>query len=96
MRTTVVASVFEPAADAVSRMRTTSPPILLGRKLLKKVDQIRGEEGPAGDANRLSPQDQPPPPRSNQERKRVEEKADQQPARRRRASVSPKPSEVHA
>ena len=36
-RTTVVASVFEPAGRAVSRMRMTSPPILLGRKLLKKV-----------------------------------------------------------
>ncbi len=35
--TTVVASVFEPAKGAVSATRTTSPPILLGRKLLKKV-----------------------------------------------------------
>jgi hypothetical protein len=35
--TTVVASVFEPAALAVSVMRTTSPPMLLGRKLLKNV-----------------------------------------------------------
>src|SRR4051812_27649668 len=35
-RITVVASVFDFAARAVSRMRTTSPPILLGRKLLKK------------------------------------------------------------
>jgi hypothetical protein len=35
--TTVVASVFDPAAFAVSAMRTTSPPMLLGRKLLKKV-----------------------------------------------------------
>ena len=35
--TTVVASVFDPAAGAVSAMRMTSPPILLGRKLLKKV-----------------------------------------------------------
>jgi len=37
IRTTVVASVFDPAAFAVSVMRTTSPPMLLGRKLLKKV-----------------------------------------------------------
>ena len=35
--TTVVARVFDPAAFAVSVTRTTSPPILLGRKLLKKV-----------------------------------------------------------
>ena len=35
--TTVVASVFEPAAGAVSAMRMTSPPMLLGRKLLKNV-----------------------------------------------------------
>ena len=35
--TTVVASVFEPACAAVSRIRMTSPPMLLGRKLLKNV-----------------------------------------------------------
>src|SRR5437762_4555415 len=35
--TTVVASVFDCVATAVSRIRMTSPPILLGRKLLKKV-----------------------------------------------------------
>ena len=34
--TTIVATVFEPAGRAVSRMRITSPPMLLGRKLLKK------------------------------------------------------------
>ena len=33
----VVASVFDPAAGAVSAMRTTSPPMLLGRKLLKNM-----------------------------------------------------------
>ncbi len=33
--TTVVASVFDCAGLAVSRIRTTSPPIVLGRKLLK-------------------------------------------------------------
>jgi hypothetical protein len=47
--TTVVASVFDPAAFAVSVMRTTSPPMLLGRKLLKKVatrnDCVRKENG---------------------------------------------------
>ena len=32
----VVASVFDPAGRAVSEMRMTSPPMLLGRKLLKK------------------------------------------------------------
>ena len=32
-----MASVFEPAGRAVSRMRITSPPMLLGRKLLKKI-----------------------------------------------------------
>ena len=37
MSTTVVASVFDPAAGAVSAIRITSPPMLLGRKLLKKV-----------------------------------------------------------
>jgi hypothetical protein len=37
IRTTVVASVLEPAAGAVSAMRMTSPPMLLGRKLLKNV-----------------------------------------------------------
>ena len=37
LATTVVASVFDPAALAVSVMRTTSPPMLLGRKLVKKV-----------------------------------------------------------
>ena len=36
-RITVVASVFDPAAGAVSAMRTTSPPMLLGRKLLKNM-----------------------------------------------------------
>ena len=41
--TIVVARVFDPAAGAVSAMRTTSPPILLGRKLLKKV-ATRNEE----------------------------------------------------
>src|SRR5262245_58553253 len=35
MRTMVVASVFEPAGFAVSLIRITSPPTLLGRKLLK-------------------------------------------------------------
>jgi hypothetical protein len=35
--TTVAASVVDCAADAVSRMRMTSPPMLLGRKLLKKL-----------------------------------------------------------
>src|SRR5262245_1986028 len=35
--TTVAAIVFEPMAAAVSVTRTTSPPILLGRKLLKNV-----------------------------------------------------------
>ena len=35
--TMVVASVLDPAIEAVSAMRMTSPPILLGRKLLKKV-----------------------------------------------------------
>ena len=35
--TIVVASVFEPAGPAVSRIRTTSPPMLLGRKLFAKV-----------------------------------------------------------
>src|SRR5262249_22101940 len=35
--TTVVARVFDRVAGAVSRMRITSPPTLLGRKLLKKV-----------------------------------------------------------
>src|SRR5262245_29306430 len=35
--TTVVASVFDCVAAAVSRMRITSPPTLLGRKLLKNV-----------------------------------------------------------
>ena len=30
-------AVCEPAAFAASRTRTTSPPTLLGRKLLKKV-----------------------------------------------------------
>src|SRR5262245_18793953 len=35
--TTVVASVFDWLATAVSRMRMTSPPTLLGRKLLKNV-----------------------------------------------------------
>src|SRR5207244_8837535 len=34
--TTVVASVLDRAGFAVSRIRMTSPPILLGRKLLKK------------------------------------------------------------
>src|SRR5688500_8815852 len=33
----VVATVLEPAKGAVSATRTTSPPMLLGRKLLKKV-----------------------------------------------------------
>jgi hypothetical protein len=33
----VVASVFDPAGLAVSRMRITSPPMFDGRKLLKKV-----------------------------------------------------------
>jgi hypothetical protein len=33
--TTVVASVREPAALTVSAIRITSPPMLLGRKLLK-------------------------------------------------------------
>ena len=37
MSTTVVASVLEPAAFAVSAIRITSPPMLLGRKLLKNV-----------------------------------------------------------
>ena len=37
MSTTVVASVLDPAGFAVSAIRTTSPPMLLGRKLLKKV-----------------------------------------------------------
>ena len=37
MSTTVAASVFERAGLAVSAMRTTSPPMLLGRKLLKNV-----------------------------------------------------------
>ncbi len=37
MSTTVVASVFDPAAGAVSAIRMTSPPMLLGRKLLKNV-----------------------------------------------------------
>ena len=36
-RITVVASVFDPAAGAVSAIRTTSPPMLLGRKLLKNM-----------------------------------------------------------
>ena len=43
--TTVVASVLDPAAGAVSVMRITSPPMLLGRKLLKNVatrnDEVR-------------------------------------------------------
>ena len=34
---TVVASVFDRAGRAVSLIRTTSPPMLLGRKLLKKI-----------------------------------------------------------
>jgi hypothetical protein len=41
----VVANVFEPAAGAVSAIRMTSPPMLLGRKLLKKLatrnDEVR-------------------------------------------------------
>ena len=36
IRTTVAASVTERRGSAVSRMRNTSPPMLLGRKLLKK------------------------------------------------------------
>ena len=32
-----MASVFDPANGAVSATRTTSPPMLLGRKLLKNV-----------------------------------------------------------
>ena len=36
-RTTDAASVRERAGFAVSAIRTTSPPMLLGRKLLKKV-----------------------------------------------------------
>ena len=47
--TTVVAIVFEPAAGAVSATRMTSPPMLLGRKLLKKVatrnDEVSFEKG---------------------------------------------------
>src|SRR4029079_11258441 len=35
--TIVLATVFEPASRAVSRMRMTSPPIFDGRKLLKNV-----------------------------------------------------------
>ena len=37
INTTVAASVLERAAFAVSLMRITSPPMLLGRKLLKKL-----------------------------------------------------------
>jgi hypothetical protein len=37
MSTTVAASVLDPAAGAVSVTRITSPPMLLGRKLLKNV-----------------------------------------------------------
>ena len=36
-RITVIASVLDPAAGAVSLIRTTSPPMLLGRKLLKNM-----------------------------------------------------------
>ena len=45
----VAASVFDPAAAAVSVTRTTSPPILLGRKLLKNVatrkDEVSDRKG---------------------------------------------------
>ena len=37
IRMTVVASVIDPACPDVSLMRMKSPPMLLGRKLLKKV-----------------------------------------------------------
>jgi hypothetical protein len=49
INTTVVASVRDPAAGAVSAMRITSPPMLLGRKLLKNVatrnDELKRENG---------------------------------------------------
>ena len=38
----MVARVFDPAGFEVSAMRTTSPPMLLGRKLLKK-DAIQND-----------------------------------------------------
>jgi hypothetical protein len=45
IRTTVVASVLEPAIRAVSAMRMKSPPMLLGRKLFRNVatsyDEVR-------------------------------------------------------
>ena len=63
----MVASVFDCAGRAVSRMRTTSPPMLLGRKLLKKSgDEVRRQQRPRRHVHVLRAQQQLPAPRARQ------------------------------
>ena len=73
IRITVVASVLDRAGRAVSRMRTTSPPILLGKKLLKKI-ATRYEDRSAlrGDVNVLGAEKETPAPGARQRHHEVQ------------------------
>ena len=82
--TTVVASVFEFARRAVSRMRMTSPPMLLGRKLLKKSgDEERRQRRAEGHVDVLRLQQQIPAPGAGERRDPEDGQRDQQPRQRR-------------
>ena len=93
--TTVVASVFEPAARAVSAMRMTSPPMLLGRKLLKKVatrnDAVRRLNGKP---HVLGAEQQAPAPRRCRGPSRGRDRARQR-ARRPRPCRATRPQPRH-
>ena len=73
--TTVAASVIELAAGAVSRMRMTSPPMLLGRKLLKNGNQKRAKQRSARHADVLRHQQQIPAPHAGRHVQGVRAKA---------------------
>ena len=73
-RMTVVASVFDRATFAVSAMRTTSPPMLLGQKVVEEQrDRHRGEQRAEGhpDVLRLEQQRPAPHARHDGERRRT-------------------------
>ena len=95
--TTVVASVFEPAACAVSAMRMTSPPMLLGRKLLKNV-ATRNESvrTPEREAQVLRAEQQAPAPGAREHHREVEHQRAEQPGGRCRARDRPEPRDVDA
>ena len=77
---TVVASVFDPAAGAVSAMRTKSPPMLLGRKLLKNMlTQIDSVSRLRFHFDVLRAQQAIPSPHRDRLRKRVRDQREQNP-----------------